>query len=62
MSRRETVIRNPLAKEINPIYKDILPYIINVMDINEIIAEKIRAILTRDKVRDVYDLYKLAEQ
>lgn len=61
ISRREKVLLRPSVEEINPIYKDIIPYIIKVMDKNEIAAEKVRAILTRDKARDLYDLYKLIE-
>lgn len=62
VSKRESILKKPLAHELNPLYTDILPYIVSVMDTSEIAAEKIRAILTRDKVRDVYDLYKLVEQ
>ncbi|MFO7991487.1 MAG: nucleotidyl transferase AbiEii/AbiGii toxin family protein [Thermoplasmata archaeon] len=62
ISRREEVLREPSVEEIDSPYKDVLPYLIKVMDLDEISAEKIRAILTRDKVRDVYDLYKLIEK
>ncbi len=61
ISRREEVLKDPSVEEIDPPYKDVLPYVINVMNKDEIAAEKVRAILTRDKVRDVYDLYKLIE-
>ncbi|MEF8835598.1 MAG: nucleotidyl transferase AbiEii/AbiGii toxin family protein [Candidatus Thermoplasmatota archaeon] len=61
VSRREEVLKDPIKKEIDPPYRDVLPYVIKVMDKDEIAAEKVRAILTRDKVRDVYDLYKLIE-
>ncbi len=61
ISRREEVLKQPTRKEIDPPYRDVLPYVIKVMDKDEIAAEKVRAILTRDKVRDVYDLYKLIE-
>ena len=61
MSRREDVFIDPNVKEINPPYRDVLPYVIKVMDKNEIVAEKVRAILTREKVRDLYDLSKLIE-
>lgn len=61
VSRREEVMLKPHSEEIDPPYKDVLPYVIRVMDKDEILSEKIRAILTRDKVRDVYDVYKLIE-
>lgn len=40
-----------------PMYKDIPNFQIVSMNINEILAEKVRAIMTRDKARDVYDLW-----
>lgn len=61
ISRREEVLKEPSVEEINPPYRDVLPYVIKVMDKDEIAAEKARAILTRDKVRDIFDLYKLIE-
>jgi len=61
MSKREEVLLRPEVEEINPVYKDVLPYVLSVMNKKEIVAEKVRAILTRDKVRDVYDLYKVLE-
>ncbi len=61
VSRREKILLETRVEEINPNYKDVLPYVIRVMDQNEIAAEKVRAILTRDKVRDLYDLFKLIE-
>ncbi|MFP4050503.1 MAG: nucleotidyl transferase AbiEii/AbiGii toxin family protein [Thermoplasmata archaeon] len=61
LSRREEVLLKPHSEEIDPPYKDVLPYVVKIMDKDEILSEKIRAILTRDKVRDVYDTYKLIE-
>ncbi len=61
ISRREEVLIKPEVEEINPPYKDVLPYVVRVMDKDEIAAEKIRAVMTRDKVRDLYDLYMLIE-
>ena len=55
-TRIKTVLVDPEVTEINPVYKDILPYVIKVMNIKENIAEKVRAVLTRDNVRDLYDL------
>jgi len=59
--RIEVSLRNDLLfeadlKENTPIYTDIRPYSIFVMNPKEILAEKIRAIFQREKARDVYDL------
>lgn len=56
ISKREKVIKKPLPYEITPVYNDIQPYNIVVMSKEEIAAEKIRAVMTRNKARDVYDL------
>lgn len=42
-----------------PSYKEIPSFEVSVLDQNEIAAEKIRCILTREKARDVYDLWFL---
>ncbi len=61
ISKRESVISIPENKEFNPPYLDILPYSLNIMHKEEILAEKIRAIYSRHKARDLYDIYKLLE-
>lgn len=43
-------------------YSDMPAFNVAVMDEKEILAEKIRAILTRDKPRDVYDLWFLLKK
>ena len=58
-SKREQVILEPDKKEFAPPYTDILPYIMSVMQNNEILAEKVRTIYTRHKARDLYDIYKV---
>lgn len=58
-SKREEVSLPPRSVEISPAYYDILPYVLEVMDLEEIAAEKVRAIYTRDRARDLYDLYRL---
>lgn len=59
ISRRERVVGAPLSLKLDfPPYK--LPTkIVRGFSLNEIGAEKVRAILTRDKARDLYDLYFL---
>lgn len=62
ISRREAVVLGQRNESIIPIYKDIPPYVATVMDMNEIAAEKVRAIMTREKPRDVYDLSMLVKK
>lgn len=56
ISRRESVAVEPDIVRIEPPYKDVLPYTVSAMNLNEVAAEKVSAILTRDEPRDVYDL------
>ncbi len=59
VSKRETIVRTPENIELDPPYPDILPYVMNVMHKEEMLAEKVRTIYTRQKARDLYDLYRL---
>ncbi len=61
ISKRENLILPPQSRVLSPVYSDILPYPIKIMSFEEIAAEKIRAIYTRNRARDLYDLYKLIE-
>ncbi|MBS3121322.1 nucleotidyl transferase AbiEii/AbiGii toxin family protein [Candidatus Woesearchaeota archaeon] len=56
ISQRESILLKPQFKEIMPRYNDLQPYTIMIMDEEEILAEKVRAIMTRNKPRDVFDL------
>ena len=56
ISKREKIYLHPKLAEITPIYQDVPPYTLYIMNEEEILAEKIRAIFTRNKARDVYDL------
>lgn len=47
------------VKQYTPDYIDINPFYARVMKPEEIIAEKIHALLARDKARDLYDLFFL---
>lgn len=62
ISRRENVLITPEKKEITPVYDDISPYFILVMRLDEILAEKSRALLKRSKARDLYDLWFLVKR
>ena len=58
-SFREEVICKPLIKNMGRFLEEIPSFDVYVMSQEEILAEKIRAILTRNKARDVYDAYFL---
>ena len=58
-SRRNDYLSNGNVSRINHIYNEFPVFYINTLDIKEILAEKVRAIITRKKARDVYDLYFL---
>lgn len=61
-SLREKVLRKTDAVRIVPIYADLTPYTALVMSPEEMFAEKVRAIMTRDKPRDLYDLWFLLKK
>jgi predicted nucleotidyltransferase component of viral defense system len=62
ISLRRDLLLEPEIKEIIPIYPDIRPYIVLVMRLEEILAEKVRAIFWRSRARDVYDLWFLVKK
>ncbi len=58
-SLRNDLILKPELKYLYPQYPDIATFSLRVMDIREILAEKIAAVTTREKMRDIYDIYYL---
>lgn len=56
LSERELVMLTTEMKRIVPSYQDVPTFYIQSMSLEEVFAEKIRAILTRNKARDVYDV------
>ena len=62
ISVRERVLREPALQFVTPLYNDIQPYLLVVMDHGEILSEKIRALLTRSKARDLYDTYFMIQK
>ncbi len=62
ISKREKIILPVNTNTIIPIYKDLPPYTVSIMDLEEIMAEKIRAIMTRNNARDIYDLWFLSQK
>lgn len=59
ISLREKVLLSPINRMITPLYSDLQPYMVAFMDPSEIMSEKIRALMTRTKARDLYDMYFL---
>ena len=57
----EKVLLEPKLVLLRPNYQSIKPFRLKVMDKNEILAEKVRAIMSKDrnKARDIYDLWFL---
>ena len=59
ISKREKVLNKPVSIQADFSAYNLPIKMILGMDLNEVAAEKIRAIITRKKARDVYDLYFL---
>ena len=62
ISRRERVLLPINRFSHAPLYQEIRPFDLFIMDENEILAEKVRAIHERNKARDVYDLWHLLKR
>lgn len=60
----EQTLLSPMTRQIRPIYNDPQPYLVHVMNEKEILAEKARAMLSREakKARDLYDIYFMLMQ
>ncbi len=61
ISLRNDLIEKPVLRYISPIYPDITTFSVMTMNVDEILAEKIAAIIEREKMRDIYDTYYLIE-
>jgi len=60
LSLREKLFRTPQAKEVlNPHYADIPAFKIMALSLEEILAEKVRAAISRGAPRDIYDIWYL---
>lgn len=59
ISERSDLLLEPELKTYVSPYDELPPLSIRVMDPTEMLAEKVRAILMRDKARDIYDLWFL---
>ena len=61
ISKRENV-NNSLVLELRSYYNKILGFSVDVMAEKEILAEKIRALITRGQTRDLFDIYFLLKK
>lgn len=59
ISSRERVLLPVQRLPYTPLYRELRPFDLFVMDEREIMAEKVRTIYERNKARDVYDLWYL---
>ena len=59
ISMREKPFLSPEKQILHPSYRDIPEFDVFVMDLKEILAEKIAAVYSRKKPRDVYDIWFL---
>lgn len=62
LSLREKPLLPPQARRVVPPYDDVRPYTAYALAANEILAEKIRALMTRNKARDLYDAWFLLQK
>ncbi|MBU4189371.1 MAG: nucleotidyl transferase AbiEii/AbiGii toxin family protein [Candidatus Thermoplasmatota archaeon] len=62
VSKREKVLSPPVMNSVVPIYKNLPPYLLPTMNSSEIMAEKIRALFTRERAKDLYDMYFLIKK
>ena len=59
VSLRKDILKESENKYLMPSYQDIPLFLVPVMNLEEIAAEKVALIIERDKIRDIYDLYFL---
>jgi predicted nucleotidyltransferase component of viral defense system len=62
ISMKEKPIYDAKEEQVYPKYRDIPSFSVFVMPLEEILAEKIRALFTRDKPRDVFDIWFLLKK
>ncbi len=61
ISRRERVINDPLSVKLDQHAYGIPIKILQGMGLSEVVYEKVRALMTRNKARDLYDMWYLLE-
>ena len=57
INKKITVDRKPETKDYSSLYPDIPTFSVLVMNQEELLAEKLRVLLTREKARDLYDIW-----
>ncbi|MBM3199408.1 nucleotidyl transferase AbiEii/AbiGii toxin family protein [Candidatus Woesearchaeota archaeon] len=62
MNTASSIDTEPILANYSPLYPDIPSFTILIMPEQEILAEKARAIMTRNKARDVYDFWFLLKK
>lgn len=62
ISNRRDIVLPPVTKNFVPVYDDLRPFTVSVMDEREMMAEKLRAVLKRKKARDLYDIWFLLKK
>lgn len=62
INTKSSIELKPLSRQYISLYPDIPTFSILVMQEKEILAEKVRAILTRAKAKDVYDIWFLLKK
>jgi len=62
ISMKEQVVLEPKKELVFSLYKEVPSFEVFAMQEEEILAEKVRAIMTRNKARDIYDLWFLLEK
>ncbi|MBU2639029.1 MAG: nucleotidyl transferase AbiEii/AbiGii toxin family protein [Nanoarchaeota archaeon] len=61
ISMKEKVLLEPRQVRLNPLYAELPSFEVFAMHEREMLAEKVRAIISREKPRDVYDLWHLVK-
>lgn len=61
ISRREKILRHAVPLRLDSAAYQLPIKMLGGMALNEVAAEKIRAVMTRDKARDIYDLFFLVK-
>jgi hypothetical protein len=59
---RSSISIEPVLTRYSSLYKDVPDFSLLIMQEKEILAENVRAIMTRTKARDVYDMWFLLER
>ncbi len=62
ISLDEKLVEDPVHVEVEPRYEDIHGFTVLVYGLNEILVEKIRAIMQRGYARDYYDVWRLMRE